>query len=490
MQRTWSLWTATVTGAVIMVVEFCGARMLENVWGSSMAVWGSTISVVLLGMAVGYHLGGRFADRRPRLSSLVWLLAASAVLLLGLAVFGRPLLSAIAEVFPDPRAGSLAGATATLALPALLMAAVSPVVLRLVLRAQRAGRDAGRVYVAGTVGSVLGTLAAAFWLVELLGLRGLIAGCAAVLVLWAGVGLLAAGRRAYGLVALLAVGPCLVAGAVALETAGRMSDLDGRGVVRERVQTGEVDITVVDSGSRRRMRFNDRLVQSEQLPADPDRLLLPYTQAAHYAACRPGRLNDVLVIGVGGGALIRSLHTFAPAARMDAVELHRDVLELSRRWFSLPDGDFVTFHVDDGRRFLAGSDRRYDLIVVDAFGADAVPAHLLSVEFFSLVRSHLTADGSMVLNLVAAPASELAEAVNATVGAAFGPVAVRVRAPEQAAGNLLLSTGTRPASERCIARIAGQLNLTPGQVSGWPVNVGRGAVLTDDRNPAAVLGRG
>ena len=161
----------------------------------------------------------------------------------------------------------------------------------------------------------------------------------------------------------------------------------------------------------------------------------------------------MLLIGVGGGSLVRSVHRVAPGATIDAVELHRPVLELARRWFGLPAGPWVDYHVDDGRRFLGRAGERYDLIVVDAFGTERVPPHLLSREFMILARDRLTAGGVLTANVIASPGSELAEAVQATVTDAFGSAVVR--APVPATGNLVWAApanAPRPGCETAQAR--------------------------------------
>jgi hypothetical protein len=55
--------------------------------------------------------------------------------------------------------------------------------------------------------------------------------------------------------------------------------------------------------------------------------------------------------------------------------------------------------VKDGRAFLNGTDRTYDVMWIDAFARDMIPFHLTTVEFFSLVRSHLNPDGVVAVNL-------------------------------------------------------------------------------------------
>jgi spermidine synthase len=482
--RAWTITVVAVCGAVLMIVEFAGARMLEAHWGSSLIVWGSTIAVVLGGMAVGYTAGGRLADRRPGPRTLIaLLLAAAATVLLG-AFAGPGILDAVADVLPGPRAGSLTGALLTLAAPAAVLAAVSPVALHAVLTAGTVGRDAGRVYTAGTAGSVAGSLGAAFWLVELAGLRTLLAGCAAVLVACAAAGLLVGSERRAGWLLLIGGVPAIALASPALHAASSgASGVD----VRASVETGEVSVQIVDDGPVRRLLFPGDLIQSEQDTRAPERLQLGYTHAIHGATCRAGALERVLLIGVGGGSLVRSMHRVAPGATIDAVELHRPVLELARRWFGLPAGPWVDYHVDDGRRFLGRTGERYDLIVLDAFGTERVPPHLLSREFMTLARDRLTAGGVLAANVIAAPGSELAEAVQATVADAFG--SALVRAPVPATGNLVWAAPANAPQPGCETAQARALGLRSEAVHGAAVDVDGGRVLTDDQNPADSLSR-
>ena len=71
-----------VSGAVLMALEILGSRVLAPHYGSSVYVWGSLISTFLLALSVGYALGGRIADRQPRLSVLSVTLSAAAVMIL------------------------------------------------------------------------------------------------------------------------------------------------------------------------------------------------------------------------------------------------------------------------------------------------------------------------------------------------------------------------------------------------------------------------
>src|SRR5207244_2086497 len=75
-----------------------------------------------------------------------------------------------------------------------------------------------------------------------------------------------------------------------------------------------------------------------------------------------------------------------------------DVVDVARKWFAFPPSIAVT--VADGRRFLERDRRRYDVIAIDAYYADAIPFHLTTREFLETVRSRLVPGGVVVANVI------------------------------------------------------------------------------------------
>ena len=53
----------------------------------------------------------------------------------------------------------------------------------------------------------------------------------------------------------------------------------------------------------------------------------------------------------------------------------------------------------DGRAYLNAIDEKYDVIMVDAYQDITIPFQMSSIEFFTLVKEHLTPDGVMVVNM-------------------------------------------------------------------------------------------
>src|SRR5215210_3559008 len=115
--------------------EIAAVRLLAPYFGASTVVWANTIGVVLVALSLGYWLGGRLADRHPHLRGLC-LLALSAATLLALVPFAAdPLLDVAVKALDSIAAGaffgSLAAVLVLVAVPVLLLGAVSPWAIRL-----------------------------------------------------------------------------------------------------------------------------------------------------------------------------------------------------------------------------------------------------------------------------------------------------------------------------------------------------------------------
>jgi hypothetical protein len=102
------------------------------------------------------------------------------------------------------------------------------------------------------------------------------------------------------------------------------------------------------------------------------------------------------------------------------VELDPVVTELSRRWLGLGDNPRLHVITNDARPYLALTDRRYDLMVVDVYRQPYIPFYLATREFFRLVRDHLRPGGIVALNVARVPGDDrLGDAISSTLAAEF-----------------------------------------------------------------------
>jgi spermidine synthase len=110
-----------------------------------------------------------------------------------------------------------------------------------------------------------------------------------------------------------------------------------------------------------------------------------------------GNPKEVLVVGMGGGATPGAVSQY-PDARVQIVELAEGVRQAAQFFkhvnYDLLTQPNVTVRIDDGRNFLALTDRRYDVVTADIIQpGHAGAGHVYSREYFSLVRNALKDDG-------------------------------------------------------------------------------------------------
>src|SRR5215212_10442817 len=182
-----------VVGTSTLGAEIAAARLMAPFFGDSTIVWANTIAIVLVALSVGYWFGGRLADRHPHLRGLCLLVVAAAILLGLVPLVAHPFLSLSVDAFDNVSigtfAGSLLGVLALVALPVLMLGAVSPWAIRLKLRAvEDSGEVAGRMYAISTVGSLVGTFASALLLIPLVGTQRTFLAFALVLAIVAALG--------------------------------------------------------------------------------------------------------------------------------------------------------------------------------------------------------------------------------------------------------------------------------------------------------------
>ncbi|MDJ0833482.1 MAG: methyltransferase domain-containing protein [Gammaproteobacteria bacterium] len=113
----------------------------------------------------------------------------------------------------------------------------------------------------------------------------------------------------------------------------------------------------------------------------------------------------ILLLGVGGGALVHFFRHYLPASRITAVDYNAELLQIASREMQLPAADeHLQYLVADAREYSESCAERYDLIVVDIFDAGLTPGWLLQQPFSQQLRQCLTARGGLAYNLL--PRSE------------------------------------------------------------------------------------
>lgn len=425
--------TAFVGGLVSLALELSASRLLEPFFGTSNLVWAAVIGLILLFLAVGYELGGRWADRSPQPATLYTLLTAAGLAVAAVPFLARPVLLLAGQGFGAWNIGLVVGSfIAVLALftvPVTLLACVSPFVIRLALRdVQLSGITAGRVYAVSTAGSFLGTYLPVLVLIPAIGTRRtflLLALLTTAVGLW---GLWTFHRRRFwGLVWTLPVLLVLLLG-------GGGPLKPQAGLIHEEESAYNFIQVVQDEQGRRYLYLNEgQGIHSVYTPGEVLTggtwdyfLIAPFFNPPPYA---PARVDNLLVIGLAAGTIPAQYTAVYGPLPMDGVEIDPAIVQAGRDYFGMTEPNLHVY-TTDGRYFLSQTATRYDVIGVDAYRLPYIPWHLTTVEFFQQVREHLTDEGVLVINVGHTPNDwRLVQAMEATLLEVFPSVHV-IAVPE------------------------------------------------------------
>lgn len=408
-----------VVGACTMGTEIAGARLLAPYFGDSTIVWANTIAVVLVALSVGYWLGGKLADRDPRLATLCKVVLGGSLLIAIVPFLARPFLGVSVDAFDQISvgafAGSLFGVLALLAVPVMIMGSVSPWAIRIAMSdVEHAGELAGRLYAVSTAGSLVGTMLSALVTIPLLGTQRTFLVFALAVAL---AGLAGLGWR-------WAPVPLVVA-ACLMVPVGTIKATDTGEVLFETETSHQYARVVELPGGERNLELNEgQAIHSVYRPGRylvggywDENLVLPFVTGTGKKP--PGR---VAILGSAAGTVARAYGHFFPGTRVDAVEIDGELTEIGRRYFDLDNPNMEVFD-EDARPWLRRADPVYDTIMVDAYHQPYIPFYLATTEFFELVRDRLKPGGTILINVGHPEGNDdLERTVGTTLAAVFPSV--------------------------------------------------------------------
>jgi len=147
------------------------------------------------------------------------------------------------------------------------------------------------------------------------------------------------------------------------------------------------------------LHFDALFVQSEMYIEQPDKLVFSYTRAMMSFLLFEPSPKRIAMIGLGGGSLAKYCYRYLPQTEITVVEIDSDVIAL-RNEFAIP-ADDARFQVllGDGAEWVTDTTRQPDVLIVDGFDADGLPAQLRSQQFYDDCFASLADNGIMVVNL-------------------------------------------------------------------------------------------
>lgn len=406
------------SGAAVMAMELIISRILTPVFGSSTYTWGSLIGLVLTGLSLGYFLGGRIADKDPKFKKICAIIFSAGLYIVFIPFIAPGVLGFTLTALPQNQFSSLFATFILVFFPTTLLGFVSPYVIKLGTEAlHKVGNISGTLYSISTAGSIFGTFLTIFVLIPTMDVRTVLFGVGVVLMIMSLLGLKTAPK-----IITVAVIIILFTPSSSLVT-GFMPHI-GTLVIEKETPYSHLD--VVDSDNTRTMYLNG-LRHSQMDKDNPNDLLLTYSKYFHLGQLFNPQLEKILFVGGGGFSGPKNFLETYPDSLIDVVEIDPDVIEAAKTYFFLKDNPRLKIFNEDARTFLMDSDKKYDLIILDAYAADYVPFHLLTQEYFQILNDHLEPGGVVVSNLIGSlegDTSDLPRSVYKTMKNSFPTVYV------------------------------------------------------------------
>ncbi|HFE52480.1 MAG TPA: tetratricopeptide repeat protein [Bacteroidetes bacterium] len=400
---------ALAWGFAAFCYEVFWTRVLLFIFSSSTYAFSIMLITFLLGLALGAGVGSLLASRvRRPLLSLAWVEIAVGVVALGS-------LWALGHI-GDMYAWTLRHirlvtwwhwnlmrfleAVAVMLPATLLMGMTFPLAIRVLSpERERVGSKVGLFYGYNTVGAVLGSLAASFVILPLVGTRtGLL--LASFLNLAVGVAFLVALSqsrwRTVGL-GLVGAGGVLMVSLVVfpgdyLATAFNFNQKGSKLVYVDEGVNGTV--TVHQYPDNRVVCVNNVLVAGTAFDLRTTQKL-----QGHIPMLLHPHPRKVMQVGFGTGETSRVVGLYG-VARLDAVELVPEIVKASRFFVDINGRVFEKAFFNpifaDGKNYASLTREKYDVIMNDSVHpAEVANASLYTLEYFKACRERLAEDGLM-----------------------------------------------------------------------------------------------
>jgi len=381
--------TVFFCGAIVMIYELAGSRVLAPYIGNSIYVWTSLIGVILGSLSLGYYLGGKLADRKAdyqRFSSLIFLSA----ILIGLTILSKELILPLFKVsYLGIEFSSLVASLLLFAPASMVLGITSPYAVKLKMQdLQHSGETVGNLYAISTLGSIIGTFFAGYLLIPLLGTNNILILLFICLIILS----IILSPKNFSLIKI-----CLMLAFILIffllsysaQAVTKIIDIDSQ----------YNRIWIYQAANVLNLRTDPYGVQSSMF-LNSDELVAEYTKYYRLAAHFQPQLQKTLMIGGCAYSYPKDFLEKFPQAEMDVVEIDPQMTELAKKYFRLPDNARLHIYHEDGRVFLNATQNKYDAIYLDAFSSSAnIPFQLTTKEAVQKEYDILNEQGVILVNI-------------------------------------------------------------------------------------------
>lgn len=393
--------TEFFAGMSVMAVELGASRLLAPYFSSSQIVWTIIIGTIMIAMALGNIYGGKSADKNPNPDKLYGRILIAAVWTAAIPVLGKYIILGISAVVIFTVNtnfliwAAFAACMIIFVFPLFLLGTVTPSLAKYSVDSlDDSGRTVGTLGAFNTIGSIIGTFVPTFVTIPAVGTSITFLIFVGILLALALIYFISKrGGVVKSTVASVLFLVCCITG-WSDSFAFWETDLAYEGEsVYNYLQVKESDQRVILS-TNVLFGVQSVLMKEEGLTG----MYYDYAMAAPLMTEKDNPQEcEMLILGMGTGTYATQCNRYFGEMSIEGVEIDDRITDLAREYFELPEKVKVTTY--DGRAFLNATDRKYDVIMVDAYQDITIPFQMSSVEFFTLVKEHLKEGGIMVVNM-------------------------------------------------------------------------------------------
>lgn len=488
--------TEFFSGMAVMAVELGASRLLAPYFSSSQIVWTIIIGTIMIAMALGNIYGGRSADKNPNPDKLYGRILIAAIWIAAIPVLGKYVIlgiSALLIVTVNTNFLIWAAFLACMVIfvfPLFLLGTVTPSLAKYTMdNLEDNGRTVGTLGAFNTIGSIIGTFLPTFVTIPAVGTAVTFLIFSGVLLVLGLIYFISAGVKRGRSIAAVVIFVCCAVFGCSDSFAFWERDLvyEGESVYNYlQVKETEEDVilsTNVLFGVQSIMKKDEGLTG----------MYYDYAMAAPFmsGSMAEGKTTDILVLGMGTGTYATQCMRYLPDVTVEGVEIDEKITDLAGEYFALdPDVKVTTY---DGRAYLNAIEGTYDVIMVDAYQDITIPFQMSSVEFFTMVKEHLTKDGVMVVNMNMRGSGEgnINQYLSDTIASVFGCVYTadvtgstnrELFASDNPDMLALFEENTAAADDEEVGALMARIGekLTAYEGGGY--------IMTDDQAPVELLG--
>lgn len=420
------LFIAFLSGFTIMAVEIAASRLLTPYFGSSLFVWTNIIGLIMVFLSLGYYFGGKLSDKNPNEYLILKIISVASLFIFTIPFFTKPITSIVSFDFLVKEYASLViviGSFLTTLLlfiiPITLLGAVSPFVIKILIHRENKeeGTKSGLVFAYSTVGSIFGTYLASLIAIPVLGTNNTIL-LAAFLLLIFTLPLVLKNKWQVFLIILFVV---LIFAWTFLEK----NKAYGKTIFKDEsiyqnikiVKENDIYYLKLGADNAYSSLYKENLFISDGYFDYFS--LIPYMNYEE-------KQKDTMILGLAGGTMVHQYNNLLGEEfdfNIDGVEIDKKLANIVQDKFNLKYSN-LKVHNTDGRMFINQNDKKYDIIIIDAFSKQLyIPSHLATREFFKKTSSRLKDEGVLAVNIVAlSEDSKLLKAITNTLASEYSYV--------------------------------------------------------------------